>query len=489
MNAKNFFQSKVFFLIPLFFFIVTLFSGFLLVRFLGNVGERYLREQSEDILEAMTSGIQNEFKSAQSAAGAMAGSPWVLPVFLNPNSENTPNANSVLDRYNTNLNFSVCYLLDLQGNAIASSNRNSPDSFVGKNYAFRPYVVEALHGRPSFFMAAGVTSQERGFYAAHPVKDDEGKIVGVAAIKKNVAEVKDVLAGYPNSFFINPDGIVFISGSREMVLRTLWPLGSEQVRAIKDSKQFGLVSFDPILPKPVHDGMRGQFRGHAYQAFRRPLGPPGWSLVLLAPRNEVSHFQFLGWIITAFMSAIILILTLLSFLRTKDQELLRESEEKYRSLFLNSRDAMMILDPSSGRFVSGNPATIAMFGIRKEDEFQSLGPWDLSPERQPDGSLSAVRAKEMIGMAMQKGFHFFEWTHKRAQGENFPATVLLTRMIMGGEIVLQATVRDIAQEKQAKEDLKKKIEELERFNKIAVGRELKMIELKEKIRVLEEGKT
>ncbi|MCX5782231.1 MAG: PAS domain S-box protein [Elusimicrobia bacterium] len=86
---------------------------------------------------------------------------------------------------------------------------------------------------------------------------------------------------------------------------------------------------------------------------------------------------------------------------------------------------------------------------------------------------------------MKKGSHFFEWTHKRANGEEFFATVLLTRMELEGKKVLQATVRDITQEKKTKLELEKKIEELERFNKIAVGRDLRMVELKDKIRELE----
>lgn len=47
---------------------------------------------------------------------------------------------------------------------------------------------------------------------------------------------------------------------------------------------------------------------------------------------------------------------------------------------------------------------------------------------------------------------------------------------------------NITERRQTEETLKRKMEELERFNKIAVDRELKMIELKEKIKALEKGK-
>jgi PAS domain S-box-containing protein len=174
--------------------------------------------------------------------------------------------------------------------------------------------------------------------------------------------------------------------------------------------------------------------------------------------------------------------------RGRAEVALRESEEKYRGLFLNSRDAIMILQPPSWKFISGNPATLEMFRVKSEEEFMSLGPWDLSPELQPDGSASAQKAKEMIEAVMFEGFRLFEWTHKRLDGEAFPATVLLTRVGQGQGTALLATVRDITRQKQAEEEVRLKVAELERFNKIAVGRELRMIELKEKLKFLEEGK-
>jgi len=474
-------------LLPGILLLITLFSGFLLVRFLEGVGMGYLRDQSENVIKAMAAGIQNEIRFSKAAASAMAGSPWVLPVFLDQNSENVKNANSVLDRYNTKLGFSVCYLLDIQGTTIASSNRNTPESFVGKNYAFRPYFQEALQGEPSFYIATEITSPERGFYAAHPVKNGQGELVGVVVVKKNIEAARDVLEGYPNSFYISPDGIIFISGSRDMVLKTLWPLDNERIRVIKDSKQFSVVSFDPIFLQPLQDGMRVRFRGESYQSFRRPLGPSGWSIVLLAPLKSVFYFVFLGWIITAFIAGIILISVLWVFGRIREQELLRKSEEKYRGLFLNSRDAIMIIQPPFWKFVSGNPATIEMFRAKNEEKFKSFGPWDLSPERQPDGSVSVQKAEEMIHTAILEGFCFFEWTHKRFNGEEFPATVLLTRIGQGQEMILLANVRDITKEKQSEKEMKQKVRELESFKKIAVDRELKMIELKEKIKALEGG--
>ena len=81
----------------------------------------------------------------------------------------------------------------------------------------------------------------------------------------------------------------------------------------------------------------------------------------------------------------------------------------------------------------------------------------LSVENTLLGQPSAEKAAEMIQMAMTKGSHFFEWTHRRLGGESFPAMVLLTRMTISGQALLQATVRDIIEHKQSEEKIKQMV--------------------------------
>ena len=145
----------------------------------------------------------------------------------------------------------------------------------------------------------------------------------------------------------------------------------------------------------------------------------------------------------------------------------QESEERFRTLFESSQDALMTLSPPSWRFSSGNPATTEIFGIKDMTGLTSFGPWDLSPERQPDGQLSTDKYREMIEIAMQKGSHYFEWMHKRLNGEEFATTVLLTRMQLQGEIIMQATVRDISAQKKADAALQGSEERLMRAEEIA----------------------
>ncbi len=128
---------------------------------------------------------------------------------------------------------------------------------------------------------------------------------------------------------------------------------------------------------------------------------------------------------------------------------LRISALKHRLLFESSRDALMTLAPPSWMFTDANRATLQLFGASSVAEFTALGPWEVSPPLQPDGQTSAVKAGEMINMAMHKGSHFFEWEHQRLDGSQFAADVLLTRMEVEQDVFLQATVRDITERKRA----------------------------------------
>jgi len=144
--------------------------------------------------------------------------------------------------------------------------------------------------------------------------------------------------------------------------------------------------------------------------------------------------------------------------KKKLEERLATSETRFKTLYEASSDAIMVLVPGK-EFIAGNPATVKLFGCRDEKEFISKSPAELSPERQPDGRLSSDKSREMMNIAMEKGRHYFEWKHKKINGEEFFASVMLTKMHIEGKDALQATVRDITARKINEERLKAAAEE------------------------------
>lgn len=129
------------------------------------------------------------------------------------------------------------------------------------------------------------------------------------------------------------------------------------------------------------------------------------------------------------------------------------SENSYRAIFENSADAILII--KNGRFVDCNLATVKMLRYKTKEEFLNTHPSVLSPEYQPDGKLSYVKADEMMHLAFENGNHRFEWDHKKADGEIFPVEVLLTAVVNNNdEKILHTVWRDITDRKLADKKLK-----------------------------------
>jgi PAS domain S-box-containing protein len=150
--------------------------------------------------------------------------------------------------------------------------------------------------------------------------------------------------------------------------------------------------------------------------------------------------------------------------RKKRERELKESEEKYRSLFENTRDALMLLDRDG--FIDCNERTLELFGVASVDAFVGHAPWELSPPQQPDGTDSKAAALAHVETAFEEGEAFFEWTHRRTDGTTFPAEVKLSRFEYEGEPVLHALVRDVTARKEYERRLEEQRDNLDVLNRV-----------------------
>jgi PAS domain S-box-containing protein len=141
----------------------------------------------------------------------------------------------------------------------------------------------------------------------------------------------------------------------------------------------------------------------------------------------------------------------------------KTAEENYRRLFERSQDPLMVLDPVSAKFISCNPATLKLFHADSESEFIGKTPAIVSPEFQPDGPSSEEKSRAHIEKAVREGVNFFEWHHKRIDGEEFPATVLLHKIEQPDRTVVMATVRDITMDKIHEAELRTGRERMEKI--------------------------
>jgi len=151
--------------------------------------------------------------------------------------------------------------------------------------------------------------------------------------------------------------------------------------------------------------------------------------------------------------------------RKRAEDILRESEEKYKSLYEKSADAVLIY--KNRRFIDFNQAALNMLHMKSKEQFLNCKAADISPEFQPDGRQSEEKSAEMDAIAFEKGNHRFEWIHKRADGEEFPVEVMLTSIKEKDidEKYFHVVWRDITERKKAELELKKHREHLEELVK------------------------
>lgn len=152
----------------------------------------------------------------------------------------------------------------------------------------------------------------------------------------------------------------------------------------------------------------------------------------------------------------------------EQSERIRENEARFRAIYDGSYDAVMLL--TSEGFFDCNPSTLEIFKIPTREEFIQFHPAQLSPPTQPDGRSSVEAANAHIETAFTTGHDQFEWVHRRATGEDFPAEVLLSAFEWGKKRVLQATVRDISERVRSEQALKESNEMFLAFIKEAAMR-------------------
>lgn len=143
-------------------------------------------------------------------------------------------------------------------------------------------------------------------------------------------------------------------------------------------------------------------------------------------------------------------------------------------------DSIFVIVPGSGRFISVNKKACISLGY-SPDELLDMKVMDIEAALPNDFSWSAhVEALRNTGSMLLEG------AHKHKDGSSFPIEVSLKYLVDTESDYIVAIARDITGRRQAEDEAKKRIDETERMNKLMVGRELKMEELRKEIKRLKE---
>jgi diguanylate cyclase (GGDEF)-like protein/PAS domain S-box-containing protein len=134
--------------------------------------------------------------------------------------------------------------------------------------------------------------------------------------------------------------------------------------------------------------------------------------------------------------------------RTKAEVALKDSEARYRVLVENAPEVVVVYDVDSGKFVDCNE-NAAKFLKMTRAQLLRIGPEEISPPNQADGSESFGKARGHIEMALNGGTPVFEWLHRDAEGRAVPCEVRLVRLPSSSGKLIRASIIDITDRKRA----------------------------------------
>lgn len=157
----------------------------------------------------------------------------------------------------------------------------------------------------------------------------------------------------------------------------------------------------------------------------------------------------------------------------------KKTEIEYRALLENMLDGLAIIDVN-GNLLEVNDSYCKMLKYSKEDLLKlNLNFIDVNNDLK--------KTKEYIKEVTVAGSGKFETKHKRKDGVVIDVEMSINYLESSNKLF--AFIHDITDRKKYEKELLTRAEDLERFNRVAVGRELKMVELKKKLAKLEgEGK-
>lgn len=227
-----------------------------------------LHDRGQNTLSLTESALRGQLARFERLPAIVADQRVIRSLVLSPRNEDLIlAANLYLRDTATQLGASDIYVMYRDGETLAASNFDLPHSFVGGNFAFRPYFYEALdHGEGRFF-ALGTTSLKRGYYFGAPI-DVAGQRRGVMVIKIDVDEIEQTWASDDMRIIVtDPERIVFLSNRQDWLFKSFGPLSAERLARTQATRRYANAEIGQI-------------------DYARKQGPRGFDLLSTADQGQ-----------------------------------------------------------------------------------------------------------------------------------------------------------------------------------------------------------
>jgi len=119
-------------------------------------------------------------------------------------------------------------------------------------------------------------------------------------------------------------------------------------------------------------------------------------------------------------------------------------------------------------FFECNDSVVKLFGFSDKQEYIKNF-YQLSPEYQPDMTLSSAKMAENIDKAFTEGYCRFEWMHQKPDEEQIPCEIILVRTKRSNNFVVTAYVRDLRESKKMLNEINQREKLLNTVNSAAAA--------------------
>ncbi|VEF13888.1 sensor histidine kinase [Stutzerimonas stutzeri] len=249
---------------------------------LQQLAERYYRneltEQNRQTLDLYVANLLGTLNRYEVLPRILGDLPALRAVLQQDSPQVRDNANQLLKRLRNQTGADVIYLMATDGNTLAASNWDEEDSFVDRNFAFRPYFRQAMEGRLGRFFGLGTTSGKRGYYFGAAVRDGD-QVLGVLVVKVDLDHTETLWGSTPEQLLVTDNfGVVILTSRPDWRFRATRGLGVDEREQI---------AFDQPYPTLYPQDLTLNIDAWLIQS--RELKETGWTVRILAPVSLVER--------------------------------------------------------------------------------------------------------------------------------------------------------------------------------------------------------
>jgi len=277
-----------------------------------------------------------------------------LELALQSNSEDAINtANQALKYSAETSDTAAIFVMDENGDTIAASNYDQTPSFVGQNYAFRPYFKGAMAGQRTTFFAVGATTGIPGYFIANPIlsRTDE-QIIGVVVVK---IEPRTLPAAWDagSAYAVVTDELdtVILASDQRFLYSTSTELSAAKHEIINSERRYSLENAGVFSrdSDTAWNFSSNKGKQESFQVISNPLSSEPWQLHTLQS-NVVSRWRAAGYL--SVLLALASITLLLSRIFRQRRQLAQARAEQAKKLELLVQERTRALEDAQQALIA-----------------------------------------------------------------------------------------------------------------------------------------